>query len=84
MRTVSIILKLFPANESRGRNPRDPQEILNGLLWILRIKIPIPDMPSVFPEMDSARDFLCYLLRAGQRLVRMREDLYKEGIHFRI
>ena len=36
---------LNPVNDPRGRRPRDPREVLNGIMWILRTGAPWKDLP---------------------------------------
>ena len=41
----------------------------------------VPDLPSAFPGMDTTRNVPGNFIRAGQRLVRAREDRYHRGVH---
>jgi transposase len=35
-----VILQSLCKKDSRGRKPRDPREVLNGILWVLRTSAP--------------------------------------------
>ena len=35
-RLEPVILQSVPKKDSRSRKPRDPREVLNGILWVLR------------------------------------------------
>ena len=36
MRIEPVISQSACKKDSRGRKPRDPREVLNGILWVLR------------------------------------------------
>ncbi len=40
IRLELIILQSVCKKDSRGRKPRDPREVLNGILWVLRTGAP--------------------------------------------
>lgn len=44
----SLIEDVFPEAASTGRPRRDPRELLNGMLWILRTGSPWRDLPPDF------------------------------------
>ena len=65
----TILEPLIPEEEripngKRGRPWRDPREVLNGVLWILRTGAPWQDLPSRYPPYQT-----CH--RRYQRWVRM-------------
>jgi transposase len=41
-----LIADLFPPPKRMGRPPRDPREIMDGILWILRTGSPWRDLPG--------------------------------------
>jgi transposase len=40
-----------------GRTPRDPRQMLNGILWILRTGAPWRDLPERFGPWQSVYDY---------------------------
>jgi len=40
-----------------GRKPRDPRQMLNGILWILRTGAPWRDLPEPFGPWQSVYDY---------------------------
>lgn len=64
-----VLEPLIPEEEripmrKRGRSWRDPREVLNGVLWILRTGAPWQDLPARYPSYQT-----CH--RRYQRWVRM-------------
>ena len=45
-RIEPIILSSTPPKDPRGRKLRDPRQVLNGILWILRTGAPWKDLPQ--------------------------------------
>jgi transposase len=43
--------------DSRGRKPRDPREVLNGIVWVLRAGAPWKDLPDRYPPHHRAVKF---------------------------
>ena len=37
----------------RGRPPRDPREVLNGILWIMRTGAPWAELPRKYPPYQT-------------------------------
>ena len=52
-RLEPVILQSVPKKDSRGRKPRDPREVLNGILWILRTGAPWKDLPERYPPYQT-------------------------------
>lgn len=53
----NLIADLFADCEERtgpGRPPRDPREVLDGILWILRTGAPWRDLPEEFGSWKTA------------------------------
>jgi len=44
----NLIADVFPTPAATGRPPRDPREIVDGILWILRAGSPWRDLPEEF------------------------------------
>lgn len=43
-----LIADVFPEPAATGRPPRDPRDIIDGILWILRTGSPWRDLPEEF------------------------------------
>ena len=52
-RIEPIIVSLAPAKDPRGRKARDPREVMNGILWILRTGAPWKDLPQRYPPYQT-------------------------------
>ena len=52
-----ILLPLLPEEDlvtgKRGRPWRDPRDILNGVLWVMRTVAPWKDLPSRYPPYQT-------------------------------
>lgn len=48
-----VILQSLCKKDSRGRKPRDPREVLNGILWVLRTGAPWKDLPERYPPHQT-------------------------------
>ena len=78
----------FPAEElqgttARGGRPwRDPRDVVNGVLWILRTGAPWADMPARYPPYQPChRRFQAWIANGTlhQALRTLAEDLKKRG-----
>src|SRR5881392_1266638 len=53
----AILAPLLPAprlrRDRRGRPWRDPRDVLNGILWILRTGAPWADLPDRYPSYQT-------------------------------
>jgi transposase len=49
-----LISDLFPPPKATGRPPRDPREMFDACLWILRTGAPWRDLPEAFGPWSSA------------------------------
>lgn len=49
-----LISHLFPPPKPTGRPPRDPREMFDACLWILRTGAPWRDLPQEFGPWSSA------------------------------
>jgi transposase len=57
-RLEPIILQSVCKKNSRGRKPRDPREVLNDILWVLRTGAPWKDLPDRYrPHQTCHRRF---------------------------
>lgn len=53
-----IIEPILPKRTATtGRRPRDPRQMLNGILWILRTGAPWRDLPERFGPWQSVYDY---------------------------
>lgn len=43
-----LIAGVFPQPAATGRPPREPRQVVNGILWILRTGSPWRDLPAEF------------------------------------
>jgi transposase len=48
-----VISQSVCKKDSRGRKPRDPREVLNGILWVLRTGAPWKDLPGRYPPRQT-------------------------------
>jgi len=77
-----IIISTTPEKDPRGRKPRDPREIMNGILWILRTGAPWKDMPQRYPPYQTChRRFQQWVRRGVFKLIaqELAQDLYERG-----
>jgi transposase len=66
----------------RGRPPREPREVLNGILWILRTGAPWKDLPERYPPYQTCHRRFQQWTRAGvfaKMLGVLAEDLEQRG-----
>ena len=81
-RIEPIITELKPKKDPRGRPLRDPREILNGILWILRTGAPWKDMPQRYPPYQTCHRRFQQWVKQGvfKRIAKeLVEDLYERG-----
>ena len=81
-RIEPVIKELKPKKDPRGRPLRDPREILNGILWILRTGAPWKDMPQRYPPYQTCHRRFQQWVKQGvfQRIAKeLVEDLYERG-----
>ena len=78
---------LFPEQETtqlgnRGRPYRDPRDVLNGVMWILRTGAPWKDLPARYPPYQTCHRRFQGWVRDGtlERMLRcLAEDLRERG-----
>ena len=81
-RIEPIIVSSTPSKDPRGRPARDPREVLNGILWVLRTGAPWKDLPQRYPPYQTCHRRFQQWVRQGvfrriaQELV---EDLNERG-----
>lgn len=51
-----LIADLFPPRKATGRKPRDPREIMDAILWVLRTGAPWRDLPELFGPWQTTWD----------------------------
>ena len=81
-RIEPIILSLTPIKDPRGRKARDPRDILNAILWILRTGAPWKDLPQRYPPYQTCHRRFQQWVRQGvfQRIAQeLVDDLYERG-----
>ena len=81
-RIEPIILSLTPAKDPRGRKARDPREVMNAILWILRTGAPWKDLPQRYPPYQTCHRRFQQWVRQGvfQRIAQeLVEDLNERG-----
>lgn len=49
-----LIADAFPEPAATGRPPRDPRQVLDGVLWVLRTGSPWRDLPPEFGAWKTA------------------------------
>jgi transposase len=81
-----VIAPLLPApkmrKDKRGRPWRDPRDVMNGILWILRTGAPWGDLPDRYPPRATChRRFQKWVEEGTMRKVRaaLLKDLDKRG-----
>ena len=82
----AILAPLFPKprvrRDRRGRPWRDPRDVLNGILWILRTGAPWKDLPDRYPSYQTCHRRFQHWRRTGVYdavLQRLAEDLRDRG-----
>ena len=77
-----IIRSAKQRKDPRGRKPRDPREVLNGILWILRTGAPWKDLPQRYPPYQTCHRRFQQWVQQGvfePILKELAEDLYERG-----
>jgi transposase len=77
-----LVTSPTPKKDGRGRPARDPREVLDGILWILRTGAPWKDMPQRYPPYQTCHRRFQQWIRQGifKGIVHeLAEDLYKRG-----
>jgi transposase len=82
----AILAPLLPTprvrRDKRGRPWRDPRDVLNGILWILRTGAPWKDLPDRYPSYQTChRRFQTWVDRGTLRRVlkALATDLHARG-----
>jgi len=66
----------------RGRPPREPREVLNGILWVLRTGAPWKDLPERYPPYQTCHRRFQQWTQLGvfaQILAALAQDLEQRG-----
>ena len=77
-----IILSSKQRKDPRGRKERDPPEVLNGILWILRTGAPWKDLPQRYPPYQTCHRRFQQRIKLGvfRRIAEgLAQDLYERG-----
>jgi transposase len=64
-RIEPVIFQQTCKKDSRGRKPRDPREVLNGILWVLRTGAPWKDLPDRYPPHQTCHRRFQQWVKAG-------------------
>lgn len=82
----TILAPLLPTprvrRDRRGRPWRDPRDVLNGILWILRTGAPWKDLPDRYPSYQTCHRRFQRWVRAGTLrhvLKALAADLHARG-----
>src|SRR5438552_6322614 len=82
----AVLAPLLPTprvrRDRRGRPWRDPRDVLNGILWILRTGAPWKDLPDRYPSYQTCHRRFQQWRRTGvfeDVLQRLAEDLRDRG-----
>ena len=68
--------------DGRGRPWRDPRDVLNGILWVLRTGAPWADLPERYPPYQTCHRRFQAWVEAGlmeQILQTLAKDLKERG-----
>ena len=69
-------------NDGRGRPRKNPRDVLNGILWVLRTGAPWKDLPQRCPPHQTCHRWFQTWVRQRvfkQILTELGEDLYQRG-----
>jgi transposase len=69
-------------DDGRGRPRREPKDVLNGILWVLRTGAPWKDMPPRYPPYQTCHRWFQKWAQEGvfkQILAELAEHLYERG-----
>ena len=69
-------------HDGRGRPRREPRDVLNGILWVLRTGAPWKDMPQRYPPYQTCHRWFQKWCQQGvfDKILRaLAEDLYERG-----
>src|SRR5262245_29635890 len=84
----AVVRTFIPAPEVEVKRPkggrpyRDPRDVLNGVLWVLRTGAPWADLPGRYPPYQTCHRRFQGWVKAGvlPRLLRgLAEDLRRRG-----
>jgi transposase len=82
----AVLAPLFPKprvrRDRRGRPWRDPRDVLNGILWILRTGAPWKDLPDRYPSYQTCHRRFQRWVREGtfRRVLKaLAADLHARG-----
>ena len=81
-RIEPIILAASKKKDPRGRKPKAPRTVMNGILWILPTGAPWQDLPPRYPPYQTChRRFQQWVRQGVFRLIvkELAQDLYERG-----
>lgn len=77
-----ILPKPKTRKDGKGRRWRDPRDVLNGILWVLRTGAPWADLPRRYPPYQTCHRRFQAWIEAGvieRALAALLRDLIKRG-----
>ena len=69
-------------HDGRGRPRKNPRDVLNGILWVLRTGAPWKDLPPRYPPHQTCHRWFQTWTRQGvfkKILTELGKDLYRRG-----
>ena len=82
----TVLAPLLPKprirRDGRGRPWRDPRDVLNGILWVMRTGAPWKDLPARYPSYQTCHRRFQYWVESGtmERVLRaLARDLEARG-----
>ncbi len=64
-RQWGLVAAMLPTKSTNGRPPRDPRDMLDGMLWIMRTGAPWRDLPEWFGPWQTVYHYLNEWRRDG-------------------
>ena len=81
-RLKHLIPSTSKRQDGRGRPRRDPRDVINGILWVLRTGAPWKDLPQRYPPYQTCHRWFQKWTQQGvfgKILRELGEDLYERG-----
>ena len=60
-----LLPKVKRSKDGRGRPPKDPREVFNGIVWILFSGAPWHLLPAVYPPYQTCHRYFQHWTRKG-------------------
>ena len=78
-RQWGLVAAMLPTKSTNGRPPRDPRDMLEGMLWIMRTGAPWRDLPEWFGPWQTVYHYLNEWPRDGVLEPRHHDALRNRG-----